>query len=143
MSDFVGESGRIASSFATDAKDALTSVMSNGLGIRSRFNSFIDADEISRSLMRSSAGGGAASSSTGTMVAAFLRMMGLDEAKLGVMALNVLVYLAEMVARVLIGDEDATINEIPQYRSIVEEVRERTIFLDFTGMLLLYFLNFG
>ena len=49
-----------------------------------------------------------------------LRMIGLDEHKLGMMALNVLVYLAEYLAKNFLGMESELDNEIPQYRSIVE-----------------------
>lgn len=50
-----------------------------------------------------------------------LRMIGLDEHKLGMMALNMLVYLAEYLAKNFLGMESELNNEIPQYRSIVQE----------------------
>ena len=45
-----------------------------------------------------------------------LRMVGLDEQKLGMMALNMLVYLAEYIAKNFMGMESEFQNEIPQYR---------------------------
>ena len=48
-----------------------------------------------------------------------LRMIGLDEHKLGMMALNVLVYMAEYLATNFLGMESAINNEIPEYRSIM------------------------
>ena len=51
-----------------------------------------------------------------------LRMVGLDEHKLGMMALNILVYLAEYMAQNFLGMDTSELNnEIPQYRSIVQE----------------------
>ena len=50
-----------------------------------------------------------------------LRMVGLDEQKLGMMALNMLVYLAEYIAKNFLGMESEFENEVPQYRSIVQE----------------------
>ena len=49
-----------------------------------------------------------------------LRMIGFDEHKLGMMALNVLVYMAEYLAKNFLGMESEFDNEIPEYRSIVE-----------------------
>ena len=53
------------------------------------------------------------------MVSGMLRMVGVDEHKLGLMALNVLVYLAEFLAKNLLGMPSELENEIPEYRSIV------------------------
>ena len=51
-----------------------------------------------------------------------LRMVGLDEHKLGMMALNILVYLAEYMAQNFLGMDTSELNnEIPQYRSIVQK----------------------
>merc|ERR1712154_516395 len=50
-----------------------------------------------------------------------LRMVGLDEQKLGMMALNMLVYLAEYIAKNFMGMESEFQNEIPQYRTIINE----------------------
>lgn len=54
------------------------------------------------------------------MVTTMLRMIGLDEHKLGMMALNLLVYMAEYLAKNLLGMESELQNEIPEYRSIVQ-----------------------
>ena len=48
-------------------------------------------------------------------------MFGVDEQQLGRMAVNILVYLGEMMTRRFIGDDELD-NEIPTYRSIVKEV---------------------
>ncbi len=54
------------------------------------------------------------------LVTSMLRMVGFDEHKLGMMALNILVYLAEYFAKNFLGMESELSNEIPQYRSIVQ-----------------------
>ena len=46
-------------------------------------------------------------------------MVGVDEHKLGLMAINVLVYLAEFLAKNLLGMPSELENEIPEYRSIM------------------------
>ena len=51
------------------------------------------------------------------MVAGVMRMMGFDERKLGIMALNMIMYVGELFANTLLGLEDDIENEIPQYRS--------------------------
>jgi len=56
------------------------------------------------------------------LASSMLRMVGLDEHKLGMMALNILVYLAEYLAQNFLGMNTSEMNnEIPQYRSIVQE----------------------
>ena len=55
------------------------------------------------------------------VIPSMLRMVGLDEQKLGMMALNMLVYLAEYIAKNFLGMESEFENEVPQYRSIVQE----------------------
>ena len=56
------------------------------------------------------------------LASSMLRMVGLDEHKLGMMALNILVYLAEYMAQNFLGMDTSELNnEIPQYRSIVQE----------------------
>ena len=47
--------------------------------------------------------------------------MGLDEQHLGRIAMNVLIYLGDVIARRFVGDETLN-NEIPQYRSLIKEV---------------------
>ena len=54
------------------------------------------------------------------LVSSMLRMVGLDEHKIGMMVLNVLVYMAEYLAKNFLGMESELGNEIPEYRSIVE-----------------------
>lgn len=56
-----------------------------------------------------------------SLVSSLLRMVGFDEHKLGMMALNVLVYLAEYLAKNMLGMDSELSNEIPQYRSLVQE----------------------
>lgn len=59
-------------------------------------------------------------SSSQGMIPTMLRMIGLDEHKLGMMALNMLVYMAEYLAKNWLGMESQLENEIPEYRSIVQ-----------------------
>ena len=55
------------------------------------------------------------------VIPSMLRMVGLDEQKLGMIVLNMLVYLAEYIAKNFLGMESEFENEVPQYRSIVQE----------------------
>lgn len=59
-------------------------------------------------------------SSSQGLVTTMLRMIGLDEHRLGMMALNLLVYMAEYLAKNVLGMESELENEIPEYRSIVQ-----------------------
>lgn len=58
---------------------------------------------------------------TDNLIVGILRIMGLDEQQLGRMAMNILVYLGDVIARKWVGD-DSLDNEIPRYRSLVKEV---------------------
>ena len=55
------------------------------------------------------------------LIPMMLRMIGFNEQKLGMMALNMLVYLAEYIAKNVLGMESEFQNELSQYRSIVNE----------------------
>ena len=50
-----------------------------------------------------------------------MRMLGMDENHIGNIAINLLIYIGELLARNFIGDETVK-NEIPQYRSLLKEV---------------------
>lgn len=64
-----------------------------------------------------SGGGG-----SGGLVSALLRMVGIGESQLGVMAMNVLVYLGEILTKRILGSSTAAENDIPEYRALVQEV---------------------
>ena len=57
----------------------------------------------------------------GPMVGGLMRMMGFDERQLGIMALNMVMYVGELFANTILGLEDNLDNEIPQYRALVQD----------------------
>ena len=59
----------------------------------------------------------------GGLLRTMLRAFGLDEKQIGEMAINVIIYLGEMLTKRFIGEDDGdeALNEIPQYRSIAQE----------------------
>ena len=57
----------------------------------------------------------------GPLVTSLMRMVGFDERQLGIMAINMVMYVGELFANTILGLENDLDNEIPQYRSLVQD----------------------
>ena len=58
----------------------------------------------------------------GPLVTSLMRMVGFDERQLGIMAINMVMYVGELFANTILGLENDLDNEIPQYRSLVQDM---------------------
>jgi hypothetical protein len=82
----------------------------------------------------------------GPMVGGLMRMMGFDERQLGIMALNMVMYVGELFANTILGLEDNLDNEIPQYRALVQDggvfpIFKVTVIQDYFGTFYKYVYN--
>nr|XP_027231518.1 uncharacterized protein LOC113823102 [Penaeus vannamei] len=88
------EAGKVAGIVSEDLADSVSALVSNHLS----------ADDADEDLMMKREG----------IVDGFLRMVGIEPSRVGLMALNVLIFLAEMITSTLIGED---LNAIPDTRS--------------------------
>ncbi|XP_042880610.1 uncharacterized protein LOC122258633 [Penaeus japonicus] len=88
------EAGKVAGIVSEDLADSVSALVSNHLS----------ADDADEDLMMKREG----------IVDGFLRMVGIEPSQVGLMALNVLIFLAEMITSTLIGED---LNAIPDTRS--------------------------
>ena len=57
----------------------------------------------------------------GPLVGGMMRMMGFDEKQLGIMAINMVMYVGELFANTILGLENDLDNEIPEYRALAPD----------------------
>ncbi|XP_063845842.1 uncharacterized protein LOC135091802 [Scylla paramamosain] len=92
MQEGLEEAGKVAGMIGEDLVDSVSSLVSNRL-----------QEERGEEAVRKREG----------MVDGFLRLVGIDSSQVGLMALNVLIFLAELITSSLIGEK---VNEIPESR---------------------------
>jgi len=100
----LGEAGKVAAVMARDASDAWKAVADRRMGEPA--DVFSGYDSVG---------------AFGPMVGGLMRMMGFDERQLGMLALNMVMYVGELFANTILGLEDDIDNEIPQYRSLAQD----------------------
>ncbi len=58
---------------------------------------------------------------SGGLISILLKAFGMGDTELGKLAMDVIIYVVDLAARRFLGDEEVMENEIPTYRSIVQE----------------------
>ncbi|KAK7082745.1 hypothetical protein SK128_015014 [Halocaridina rubra] len=99
MQDGALEAGKVAKIVGEDVVDSMSTLVSNHLKAPMNVEGLASEDQV---MTREG------------IVDGVLRMVGIDPSQIGLMALNILIFLAEMITSSLIGDN---LNEIPETRS--------------------------
>jgi len=100
----LGEAGRVAAVMARDASDAWQAVQERKVDEPVGLYGGYDSE-----------------GALGPLVGGVMRMMGFDERQLGIMAINMVMYVGELFANTILGLENDLDNEIPEYRALAPD----------------------